>query len=141
MTVNPTPSENAIKTRAFFKKTDILVVAIILLVGVGAWLAYRRFTADKPAVAEIYYGSELVQTVDLSTGENRTFSVPQDEHVIFHLYSDGSIAFESSDCPDKVCVRSGRLRRVGESAACLPNQLILKIVAAQRDDGDLDIIA
>ena len=118
-----------------------MVIGAILVLCLIIWGVYENYFANKSAKAEIYYGADLVETIDLDTAEERIFSIPQDEHVVFHLYSDGSICFESSDCPDKVCVRSGRLSKVGESAACLPNQIILKIVPSNGyHDGDTDII-
>lgn len=126
----------------FAKKTDMIALAVLLLLGALAFFIYRQASAGKAVKAEIYLGAQLVQTVALNTGEDRTFSVPQNEQVKFHLYSDGSIAFESSDCPDKVCVRAGRQKLAGASAACLPNQLILKIVpSGERAKSDLDLIA
>jgi hypothetical protein len=125
----------------FYKKTDLLVIGSMLVVCLGIWGIYQVVFTGKQVKAEIYYGSELVQTVDLSTGEERRFTVPQNEHVVFHLYNDGSICFESSNCPDQICVHSGRISKVGESAACLPNQLILKIVPRNGyDTSDADII-
>jgi hypothetical protein len=59
---------------------------------------------------------------------------------VFHLYEDGSIAFEQSDCPEKICIRAGKLHLPGQFAACLPNGLILKIVALEEDENDADII-
>lgn len=126
----------------FIRKTDLIIVAVLLAVGVGGWFLYRALFAETPAVAEIYCGSELVESIPLVKGEDRTFSVPQNEHVVFHLYPDGSICFEESDCPDQVCVRTGRIRLPGESAACLPNEMILKIVSADGSAADgPDIIA
>jgi hypothetical protein len=125
----------------FFKKTDILIVLAIVIIGIGSWAIYNNIYSSKLAKAEIYYKSGLVKTIDLNTGVDKTFSIPQDEHVIFHLYKDGSIRFEASDCPDEICVKTGKLNRVGEVAACLPNEIILKIVPIKdRSDEDLDMI-
>ena len=112
----------------YFKKTDIAVILILLLLSAGGYAFYQAQNAGASVRAEIYYGSELVKTVDLTEGVDRVFSVPQDEHVIFHQYADGSIRFEASDCPDQVCVQAGKQRGSGDFAACLPNDLILKIV-------------
>ncbi len=44
------------------------------------------------------------------------------------IVCDGkSVFFESSDCPDKVCVNTGALSKDGEWAACLPNKVFLKV--------------
>lgn len=125
----------------FFKKTDIIVVSAILIVGIILWLIYNNTLSKNPVKAEIYYKSQLVQTVDLSKGVDRTFSIPQDKNVIFHVDKEGSICFEESDCPDKICVKSGKLNKAGETAACLPNEIILKIVpTGKRSNDDLDMI-
>ncbi|MDF2593981.1 MAG: hypothetical protein K0R69_322 [Clostridia bacterium] len=126
----------------FFKKSDVIVILIIIVISVVSWVIYHSIFSKKAAKAEIYYYSELVETVDLNTGVERTFSIPQDEHVIFHLYKDGKIRFEESDCPDKVCIKTGKLSMVGQSAACLPNAIILKIVPEKKHaEDDLDMIA
>lgn len=125
----------------FFKKTDLIIVFIIFIVGLALWLVFNFNNSDKPAKAEIYYKSELVSTVDLNTREDKRFSIPQNNNVIFHLTKDGHIGFEKSDCPDKICVRTGMLKNIGETAACLPNEIILKIVPLiNRSDDELDMI-
>ncbi len=126
----------------FAKKSDILIVLIILITGGVLWAVYNSSVSNKPAKAEIYYKSELIKTVDLSKGEDKTFSIPQSDHIEFHLTSDGKICFEDSDCPDKVCIKAGRLSKVGQTAACLPNEVFLKIVPKNdnRSDDDIDMI-
>ncbi|MHB8062112.1 MAG: NusG domain II-containing protein [Ruminiclostridium sp.] len=125
----------------FFKKTDILVVLAIVLICIGSWVIYNFTYSNKPAKAEIYYKSELVETIDLQTGLDKTFSIPQNKHVVFHIYMDGSIRFEDSDCPDKICIKTGKLNRIGQTAACLPNEIFLKIVPTKnRSDDDIDMI-
>jgi len=125
----------------FFKKTDILIVLAIVLISIGSWAIYKYTYSSKPAKAEIYYKSELVKTIDLNTGIETIFSIPQDKHVVFHLKKDGSICFEESDCPDKICVKTGKLKIIGQTAACLPNEIVLKIVPTKnRSDNDLDMI-
>ncbi len=124
----------------FFKRTDIIILTAIIAAGMIGFAVLETRASDRPAAAEIYYYSELVRTVDLNTGMDQTFTIPQDENVVFHLYPDGGICFEKSDCPDKVCVRSGKMFAAGQSAACLPNGIALKIVPSEeRNEDDLDI--
>lgn len=116
------------------------MVVGVLIIAAFVYGGYRIYVSNIPAKAEIYYGSELVKTVMLNTGTDERFTVPEDEDVVFHLYADGSICFEESDCPDHICINSGRLHTVGQSAACLPNKLILKIVPMNehtKDDVDM----
>lgn len=124
----------------FFKKTDIIIIIILLIVAVAFIKIYGYINEGKASVAEIYYESQLVEMIDLKDGVDRTFSIPQEEHVILRV-ENGTIRFVESDCPDKVCIRSGELRIVGESAACLPNKITVKIVPkGNHSDDDIDII-
>ena len=114
----------------------------IIAVSALTWGIYHYVSAENKVKAEIYYYSKLVETVDLNSGEDKTFSIPQDQNVVIHLYKDGAIAFVKSDCPDKVCIHAGKLRASGQFAACLPNGIIIKIVPVDgngNDDADLVI--
>lgn len=45
------------------------------------------------------------------------------------------IRIKESDCPDKICVKSGYISNKGEMIVCLPNRLILKIEGDESVDG------
>ncbi|MFA9462894.1 MAG: NusG domain II-containing protein [Velocimicrobium sp.] len=125
----------------WIKKRDIYVILGVLLFAAILSAGYHIYVAHLPAKAEIYYASKLVKTVVLDTGKDETFTIPESNHVTFHLYADGSIAFEESDCPDQICVKAGKLHLVGQSAACLPNKIIIKIVPSKENaENDVDII-
>ncbi|MDD2484054.1 MAG: NusG domain II-containing protein [Eubacteriales bacterium] len=118
----------------FFKKTDLLIIATILIVSALSFGIYQLFLGGSAARAEIYYEGELVESIRLERGEEKEFSVPEAPSVVFHLWPDCTISFSQSDCPDQVCVHAGRIGTVGEFAACLPNKLVLKIVSDGKDE-------
>ncbi|PKM85623.1 MAG: hypothetical protein CVU86_00865 [Firmicutes bacterium HGW-Firmicutes-11] len=125
----------------FFKKSDILIAAVLLIVSLGVYLVYDSIYGQSETRAEIYYYSELAKTVELNSGETGNFSISQEPDVVFHISDDGTIAFVESDCPDKVCIKTGALDSVGQYAACLPNGVVLKIVpAGERNVEDPDIV-
>ncbi len=39
--------------------------------------------------------------------------------------------FKYSPCPDKLCVKSGRLEKSGEWTGCLPNMIFIRIVGEE----------
>lgn len=126
----------------FIKKTDIFIILIVIIISFVGFFIFKIILSNKPAKAEIYYKSELVMVVDLIETREKTFSIPQNNNVIFHVFTDGSICFSESDCPDKICIRTGKLNTIGESAACLPNEIILKIVPYDKENkNDIDLIA
>lgn len=124
----------------FFRKTDGLVVLAVVLIAAGIFFL-RRPLSQVPAVAELTLGNKLLQTLPLDTGEARAFSVPERPDVVFKLDGKGGIRFLSSNCPDKVCVNAGRLHLAGQSAACLPNELFVRIVPLGEANSAPDFIA
>ena len=54
---------------------------------------------------------------------------------------EGRIRFLSSGCPDKVCVRSGWLSRTGQTAACLPAGVVVRVQAADDAGSAVDMVA
>ncbi|NLO48718.1 MAG: NusG domain II-containing protein [Clostridiales bacterium] len=123
----------------YAKKSDILVIALIAAAGLLFFLLYRFLLAEKGTYAEIYYRSELVKRIDLDHVRDSTFSIPQCPQVVFRLYNNGGIAFLKSDCPDKLCINSGKLHLSGQFAACLPNRILVKIVSSEKDEPDIII--
>ena len=126
----------------FIKKRDIYIIAAVAVVGAGLWLLLSGVFAKPGSVAEVYYKTQLVRTVALTPGKTESFALEQDPAVIFTVYPDGSIAFTESDCPDKICVKTGKLHLAGQTAACLPKQVYVKIVskgAGQTDGPDIVI--
>lgn len=127
----------------FAKKSDIVVIIVTIVTAILAFLLYNVLNSskDEEKIAEIYYKNELIKQVELNTTEEYEFSVENHPNVIFKVYTNGSIEFHQSDCPDKVCINSGRLSVVGQNAACLPNFMFLKIVSAnEKSDDAPDIV-
>lgn len=124
----------------FFRKNDLLIIASLLALSLVTYMAFRVFPDQDSLKAEIYYYDKLITTVELGRGTDRTFSIPEDPNVVFHLYADGGICFEESDCPDKVCIRSGILKHSGQFAACLPNGIVLRLKSSDEDNQGPDMV-
>ena len=43
---------------------------------------------------------------------------------------------ESASCPDLLCVRSGYIRRVGQSIVCVPNRIVIRLTSAGTGTGE-----
>ncbi len=44
------------------------------------------------------------------------------------------VYMESADCPDKVCVKTGRISRAGETIVCLPHKVVVEIKGGEDAD-------
>jgi hypothetical protein len=92
------------------------------------------FSAGRGAAAEIRVDGAAVKRVSLA--EDAEFSIGWRPNVRFAV-KNGAIAFTESDCPDKVCIQSGFLSKPGQSAACLPNRVSLRVSG---EAGDADAV-
>jgi hypothetical protein len=48
---------------------------------------------------------------------------------------DGTVRFVDSPCPHKLCVKRGRVSRVGDLIACVPNGVVARISGESDYDG------
>ena len=44
-----------------------------------------------------------------------------------------------ADCPDKLCVKTGRISKTGETIVCLPHRVVVEIIGAAADDSGVDL--
>ena len=127
----------------FFKKTDLIVIIVIILVGVVSMLVFWQNDNDE-AVAEIYHDGKIAKTIVLDGKSEYSFRLDNLPEVEFTVYTDRTISFTKSDCPDKVCINTGHIGSPGRIAACVPNRVYIKIIRAKSGDtpdiviGDID---
>ena len=108
--------------RRLISKGELLVITLVL---VGALAVYMAMgSSEEPMYAVISVRNHPNTRLELS--QDTEFLLPQNPNVRFLVENDG-IAFAASDCPDQVCVNTGFLHRVGQSAACLPNLVSVTI--------------
>ena len=108
-------------------KNDILLILAVLLLAGGAWLWMRLSRSE---------GGEAVVTVDGVEVWRAPLSAPQrwdyvDESGVVRnriVIEDGAVRVEEADCPDRVCVRTGKARYDGQVIVCLPHRLIVRVV-------------
>ena len=53
------------------------------------------------------------------------------------VIEDGEAFMKSADCPDKTCVHSHPISKVGETIVCLPNRVFVSVIG----DGGVDLIS
>ena len=54
------------------------------------------------------------------------------------VIKDSEAYIEEASCPDKQCVKQGKISKVGEMLVCLPNRVVVKIVDANEEEPIID---
>lgn len=125
-----------------FKKGDVLLIAAISVLAVlfFGWNTYgARFSANQQLTAVIKHDGQVIQHINLSsvnTTETLTFNYEGIRQVI--VAEKGRIRFSESDCPDKICVKTGWLNKPGDKAVCMPSKVVITIVG---ENNKVDSIA
>ncbi len=84
-------------------------------------------------VAVITKDEKILYKIDLSSVKE-SYALTVGGNVI--LVENGYISMQSADCPDKLCVKQGKISEVG-SIVCLPNKVIIRIDRNEEIDAAL----
>lgn len=114
------------------KKGDLIILASLCLLCVLLFIL-PFFNNDK-ATATVTLDGETVREIDLSPStESYTFEV---NSCVIRV-EENTVKFESSSCPDKLCIKSGALSKAGDIAACVPNKVVVAIKGKKSKDADM----
>ena len=119
--------------RKLITKNDIVLIALAGII-VVLFFVFKSFS-QTDLVAEVYYDGKIIDTVNLSEKEEKKICTGENSSVVI-VSRDGKIYFESSPCPDKVCVKSGELEKNGDFASCLPEKVVIKVSGAKTSEID-----
>lgn len=113
------------------KKELILILAILAVSGLLSAVFYIQNQKTAKQVLVTVDG-ETVALLDLN----------QDTDLIIDGYGgstdrliikDGCASITEASCPDKVCIRTGKIHKTGELIVCLPNRVVVSIEGEEED--------
>lgn len=111
-------------------KGDCILIAFLSLLIILLFLP-SFFTQNEKLTAYIYLDGEIAESFDLSSiSESKTVSVGGCEII---LQNDG-VSFIKSECRDKLCIKKGKLKRKGDTMACVPEKVVVSIKGEKAED-------
>ena len=54
------------------------------------------------------------------------------------VIQSGKAYISEANCPDKQCMKQGKISRAGEMLVCLPNRVVVKIVDSKKNEPVID---
>ncbi|MGI6081921.1 MAG: Gx transporter family protein [Limnochordia bacterium] len=121
-----------------------LAAGLVLVVFVfGVTLPFRQQTLFQGAAnpealhVEVIVDGRLVGRLPL-TGDI-IYDVPLRSGHMEVSVSGGRVAVLQSDCPDQICVRTGRIERPNQAVICVPNRVVVRI--AGKAETDIDAVS
>ncbi len=119
------------------KNTYILLLAVCLIA--ICIFAANKVLAKTGDCAEVSIDGEVVYELPLS--ENTELLITGSDGGSNKLIiSDGVCYITEADCPDKLCIKQGKISHNGESIICLPHKLVITIHNASDTSSNVDAI-
>lgn len=108
---------------------SFLLVAVLCITGICVMTHY----SDNNGTAYVYKDGKLIKTLVL---KDEPYTVDLETNIIY-VESDG-ISMQSASCPDKLCVKQGKIKNSSRSIVCLPNRIVVEFAGKE---GEVDAIA
>ena len=111
---------------------DLILIGALLVVSLAVVLI-TTLTRREGGYVEIEKNGELIATYSLSV--NGEYSLNGGTNV---LVIEGGVAYlKDANCPDKTCVKTGKIRYVNQSIICLPNEISITVRGGSDNGVDL----
>ena len=94
----------------------------VVSLGISLWI----FRPSEANVVEIVSDGEILYTIDLSEAENQELVISYHDSSNTVKIENGDIRVQEAECPDRTCVKMGKLSSESLPIVCLPNRLIIR---------------
>lgn len=108
------------------KRRDLILIGSILLISIALLLVLNL---NKEPGAGVIVRVEGIEVGRYSLSTNATYTLNGGTNTL-HI-EDGRAWLTDADCPDKLCVRQGKISKEGETITCLPNKLTVTVYGVE----------
>lgn len=124
------------------KKRDIIFIGVLLVVALIAFFVVDKFIKKDGNKVVIKVDGEIVKIVNL-TDTNNIIVNGYDGGTNTVVIENGTVYMTEADCPDKICVNTGKISKIGETIVCLPHRVVVEIqgeVSQSDSDDSIDSV-
>jgi hypothetical protein len=131
-------------SRVRFKALDIAIFVLALLgIGLLAFQTYVRGSGTPEITIEAAGAGTGAGT---GPGTEQQWIYPLDGEATLHVpgplgdtvvvVEEGGVRVISSPCPEKICIKTGKISKPGQWIACLPNRVFISIQGRRSEQPD-----
>ncbi len=124
--------------KKWLKKRDIILIIALLLVGIVTLIIWHFLYNETGNKVTVEQRGEEIGTFPL----NKDTEIPieyKGEEVNFLVIEDGYCYMKEAECPDHLCIKQGKIDKVGQTIVCMPNRVVVTVVGG--DTSGLDSVA
>ena len=105
------------------KKWDLIIILSLMPIRL---LISSNNSGDLKRVIISVNGEEY-ESLELKENLNKIIKIEEGLGVNEICINKGQVYMNHSNCTDKVCMRQGKISKIGESIVCLPNRVFIEI--------------
>lgn len=121
------------------KGDKVLVIVLIMFSLLFAYYMFRINNKLEKKYVSIQINGEEIKTIEFSDdiiGETYVLETEFGRNVL--QFGDEEVRIIEASCPDQLCVKQGKIGKVGQLLVCLPNRLVVEIKANDAINDDID---
>ena len=115
-------------------KRDIMLIATLIIVCVAAFLIINFVVKKDGITAVVKVDGNIVYMLPLDKNASVTVEGYQGGSNTV-VIENGTVYMKDADCPDKLCEKTGKISKNGETIVCLPHRVVVEI---QGGEGNVD---
>lgn len=119
--------------RKMVRPADFVLIAAVLCAAAG-FLIWSFVQPSQGLVVVVRQDGAVIERIPLEKAGAGIEIVPDCEPAVHIRVETDGVFFEEADCPDQLCVRTGKLTRAGQSAVCLPARVTVTLEGQTGDD-------
>lgn len=110
------------------KKWDLIIIIVLILLSLMPirLLISSNNSGDLKRVIISVNGEEY-ESLELKENLNKIIKIEEGLEINEIYINKGQVYMNHSNCTDKVCMRQGKISKIGESIVCLPNRVFIEI--------------
>lgn len=120
--------------KAELTRGDKILIAVILISGLFSLYGVNLLKKSGTLV-QVEVAGEVTHILDLN--ENQTIEVIGPIGATTLKIEAGKAWVNYSDCPEKVCVKTGKISRAGDLIVCVPNKVVVTILGPKKSNFDV----
>ena len=125
--------------RTRFSFADVLVILTLLAVAALVLLGFLH-SAGTASSENLLVIRTPTETLTYPLSADRTVTVSSGNITLTVEIRDGRACVSDSDCPDKICQRTGWISRKGETVICAPAAVRLTVTDRRGGADDADSV-
>lgn len=115
-------------------KKDIIVVLLLFVVALGFYVVLNMIHSGDARCVKIYKEDALMKIYPLN--EDGQYEIKTENGFNQIIIEKGFVYIKDANCPDKLCVKQGKISKTGESIICLPHKIVVKIASKEEAEGE-----